>query len=243
MISQVYPHEIRREVEEFLSEGPLIVAANPGAGIAELVTEIASDTVVLRVREAATPLGFRMQLARLLVARAETMPWGNDAAASSRPPARTILALQFGRRARDIVAFAQGDVERDIAFADLVSGLTERTAVVIDEAHLVDTIAGSEVLWGLRDHRQLVLATRPWFVERLRHPGAAFFGHGRTVDLSSATLQPLLEDPRDVRFVVERTLGNADLAAEILSREGDVRRGWSEAVEARRSVTLSLIHI
>jgi hypothetical protein len=75
-------------------------------------------------------------------------------------------------------------------------------------------------------------------VERLRHPDAAFFGHGRTLDLSSVTPRPPLEDPRDVAFVVERTLGNAELVAEVIQRgEGDVRRGWVEAVEARRTVT------
>ncbi len=238
LIEHIYPDEVRRDVEEFLGEGALIVAANPGAGAAELMAAVVSDVVVLRPREAATPLGFRMQFARALVAWAAAQLPSGDPSASPQPPVAAILGLEFGPRARDVVAFAEGDSERDVPLAHLARGLPDRIVVVVDEAHLIDAVAGPEALWALRDHRHVVLLTRPWFIERLRHPGAAFFGHGRTLDLSSVQLRPPLEDPKDVAFVVERTLGNAELVAEVLSRgKGDVRRGWAEAVEVRRTVT------
>lgn len=232
---------MRREIGEFLEEGALIVAAHPGAGAVELATAISPDTVVLRPREAGTPLRFRMHFARALVARAAARLPRDAAGTSRQPPVVAMLAMEFGRRAGDIAALAGGDIERDLRFTELVRGLGESTVLVVDDAHLVESVAGPETLWALRDHRRVVLATRPWFVERLRHGAAAFFGHGRTLDLSSVKLSPPLEDPRDVAFVVERAL-SAELVAEVLARgEGDVRRGWAEAVEARRTVTATFL--
>lgn len=237
LIAQIYPPETKREIEEFLGEGALILAANPGAGATQLITAIASDTVVLDVREAGTPLGFRMQFARALVERAAAQLPRSDANTSLQPPVLAVLALDFGRRARDLVALAGGEGERDLTLAQIAQGLPDETVMVVDHAHLVDSVVGSEALWGMRDRRRLVLVTRPWFVERLRHSGAAFFGHGRTLKLSSAKLRVPLDDLSDVPFILERTLGNAELIAEIVRRgHGDGRRGWDEAVEARRAL-------
>ncbi len=241
-IEQVFPPDVRRDVADSIEEGPLILAARPGAGAAKLATALASDTVVLRPREAGTPLGFRMLFARALVEWAATQTSRAQAGTSRQPPVMAVLAQEFGRLARDVAAFANGDVEHDIAFAELARRLPERIVVVVDEAHLLDAVAGREVLWGLRDHRHVVLVTRPWFVDGLRHPDAAFFGHGRTLDLFSVEPRPPLENPGDVAFVAERAMGSAELVAEILNRgDGDVRRGWSDAVEARRTVTASFL--
>ena len=213
-IEQVFPSGVRREVAESIEEGPLILAARPGAGAAELVTALASDAVLLRARDAGTPLGFRMLFARALVGWAAGQVSRARAETSLQPPVMAVLAQEFGRLARDIVAFANGDVQRDVAFAELARRLPERVVVVLDEAHLVDAVAGREVLWGLRDHRHVVLVTRPWFVDRLRQPDAAFFGHGRTLDLFSVEPRPPLESPGDVAFVIERAMGSAELVAE-----------------------------
>ena len=242
-IEEVFAPDVRRDVAESIEDGPLILAARPGAGAAELVIALASDTVLLRAREAGTPLGFRMLFARALVGWAASQISRARAVTSLQPPLMAVLAQEFGRLARDIVAFANGDVEHDVAFAELARRLPERLVVVLDEAHLLDAVAGRDVLWGLRDHRHVVLVTRPWFIDGLRHPDAAFFGHGRTLDLFSVEPRPPLENPGDVAFVVERALGSAELVAEIVKRgDGDVRRGWSDAVDARRTVTASFLN-
>jgi hypothetical protein len=236
LISDIYPPEVLGELEESLDHGALTVVATPGSGATELVTTLASDTVLLRPREAGTPLGFRSQFANALVGWAAAQLSRGDSG-SSLPLTVAALAVEFGARARDVVALANGDWERDVPIAHLADGLPERVTVVVDEAHLVESVAGPEALWALRNHRRVVLVTRPWFIDRLRDRKAAFFGHGRMVNLSTAKLRPPLANPKDAAFVVDRALANAELVAEVLRRgKGDVRRGWAEAVEVRRSV-------
>ncbi len=242
LIDQVYPYGVRRELASSVSEGSVVVAANPGAGMAELVKRTVPDTVVLRPREAGTPLGFRIQFARALVEGAAAQGAREQPDQPARAPAVALLAPDFGRRARDVVALAQGEIAHDVAFEQLVGGLRPHTVVVIDAAHLVHAVAGPEVLWSLRDHRRVVLVTPPWFVDQLRQRDAAFFGHGRTLRLTSEKFDPPLKDPNDKAFLLERALGNAELIAEILTRdETDVREAWRQAVAARRAVASSFL--
>jgi hypothetical protein len=242
LIEQVYPDAVRHQLEEFLDDGALTISANPGAGVTELIRAIAPDTVVLQPREAGTAAGLRTLFARELVARAAARLQQRDIDPLIQPEVVGVLALDFGRRAPDVVALAQGEVDRDLSFAELAERTPRGTVIAVDNAHLVDSVAGAEALWGLRDHRRVVLATRPWFVDRLRRSDAPFFGHGRTMRLSGIKLRPPIADPLDAAFVSERAAGNAELAVEILQRgEGDVRHGWGQAVEARRSVRNSLL--
>jgi hypothetical protein len=241
-IERAYPRAVRAELAELASEGPLVVSALPGSGAAELVAAVTDEVVVLRPRDAPTPLAFRVQFAQALVRRAVQRRPPTDTATSFAIPVVATLATNFGRRAADVAALAEGQVERDVTVAELASGLDPLTLVVVDQAHLIDAGAGREVLWALRDHRRVALVTRPWFVERLRRADAAFFGHGRTFDLSAVELRAPVGDADDAAFLIGRAVSNAELLEEVLERgKGNVRRGWDEAVSTRRSLTGTLL--
>lgn len=252
LTAQLHPAAVRDELVGAIDEGPVVLAAQPGAGeIALLAAVVGRDVIRVDARTAGNQYGLLVDITRAIVARLAPGSEIGQHASAVAPQDRLALAERFGAQADDAIGAAMGLPNEGWSLDVALRGL-EGAVLVVEHSHLLTQKWAQRALWALRGHAadrgvEIVLATRPWHADRLLSEDAAFFGFARRVELDAwvraEAAEAHLPGP-DMRLLLQRTSGQIAAIAEVLAaqRPGDsVEDAYAQTIADRVGVASALL--
>lgn len=233
-------------LDRALGRGTAILLARVGDGERQLLAQYQHPAVTID----ATLYPDRESLRFELLRRAVTNLLGSDPASVLVDPgpdgdaARLMLAETYGQWTEHVMAL----IERGAAPApgqlrlstnDVLAGLDDEVALVVFDAHRLDT----DARWDLRElERPVLLVTRPDHHAALTGADAPFYGNVQTVTLRAPgpgewirafTTIGLPMQTIDLEWLLDRSRGRVATtisALELITPEHSPRTAWRQAV-------------
>jgi hypothetical protein len=263
MWAELYPGA-SGELEDSLTDGPVVVTGPPGACRAEVAAEALSDLSVRRtieIQAVTTPnaTGLRQSLLGMVV------PDPRAAEFEDRQAYERAVAELFGARAQEAIRAKQAGDGDAFTFAELFAAVGGTEAILVHDAHLLAEPWAENVLWALRARAQepgrpqVVLLTRPWHTDALVSREAPFLGFARVLELwkpgvpewSSVTEGVIA--PEALPQLLDLTRRHPRPTLAVLSRLDpkparphgwkEVFSAWSEQVDASHSAAVATVYL
>ena len=233
-------------LDRALGRGPAILLARVGDGERQLVEQYQRAVVTVDATLFPDRTSLRFELLRATVTHLLS---GNPALALADPgprgdAARLTLADAYGEWTEHVMAL----IERSsppvlgqflLSVNDVLAGLDDDVAVVVFDAHRLDT----DARWDLRElERPLLLVTRPDHYAQMTGADAPFYGNAQTVTLHApgpAEWMRVLTkvgyriQATDLEWLLDRSRGRVMTtvtALELGTSERSLRSAWHRAV-------------
>lgn len=237
-----------RELNQALTRGTTLLLSRIGDAPNETIAHCQPEAILIDAVLFPQRDQVRLELLRATVGRLLAGPPALLADAGPRgDTARLTLSETYGRNTATVLTLLENHGPASnpmrMSVADILAGLPAATAIVVYDAHLLDT----EARWDLRETgRPLLLVTRPDHASGLTGADAPFYGQAKTVQLKAPSVrewahaldvcrQPM--HPSDLEWLLTRTRGRVGTtirALEMMLPNRSPRTAWHIAVRDSR---------